>query len=718
MPSQEEYLDNLLKDVMNGEQISKNDTSDGIHTNFFNGLPAEYDDYLVSEDGTVSNDRNSAQDDADTENADVAHLTEGGTAERADYRERYDIQDTADLSPEEIERILAESAGASPTDGRPARESVDLETLLQEAEEADLKDINDMLQKADRNEPVDEGIIALLEQAQQQNAEIDWGDDEEQRHVSHPKKEKGLRKFFSRLRFGKKPAKGPKPEPGEERIESFEQDGKNSSNDSEMEKLFGAMEEAGSGQAPQGAEQTEPEDAVEKSEGSAENPVTQEDIDDIFTESAWPELQGLSLGKVSEPSPEIRGISEAEASAELRDRDAGPEEDMGLNDLLENLGVSDVLSGLEGAEGLEGGNLQEESEDADVLDILGGSDLSDEGEEAVSETGKASQKAGKKPKPEKNNTGKKGLFARLLDFLTQEDSEVEEEQQIILSDENDAILKELNEENAKKKGKKKKGRKKKGAERENGQADFDDEEEKTDVKKAKGKKPKAKKVREKNQEEPEEPGKRLSLKRVSLIFLICATVGAVILILGSAGTDFADKKKAASAFYEGDYETCYQNLIGKRLNESQQVMYNKSESILRIRLWMREYEMFVQAGQEPEALDSLLQSMHAYPALYQFSSQWNAAEEVRDIYDQMLEILQSKYGLTEEMAETIANEWDDLAYSKMVRAIAGGGTYDEWAENPGDQDAPVQENMEELEDLLPEEEELGNEVFADEIPGE
>ncbi len=718
MPSQEEYLDNLLKDVINGEQISKNDTSDGIHTNFFNGLPAEYDNSTVSENGTVSNDRNSAQNDADTGNADVAHLTEGGTAERSDYRERYDIQDTADLSPEEIERILTESAGAAPADGRPARESVDLETLLQEAEEADLKDINDMLQKADRNEPVDEGIIALLEQAQQQNAEIEWGDDEEQRHVSRPKKEKGLRKFFSRLRFGKKPAKSPKPEPGEERLESREQDSKNSSADSEMEELFGAMEEVGSGQAPQGAEETEHENAPEKSKGSAEGSVTQEDIDNIFTESAWPELQGLSLGKGPVSSSEKSGVSEAEANAELRNQDVGLEENAELNDLLENLGVADALSDLDSVEGQEDENLQEESESADVLDILGGPDLSAEEEESVSETEKASQKAGKKSKPEKTNTGRKGLFARLLDFLTQEDPEVEEEQQLILSDENDAILKELNEENAKKKGRKKKAKKKKGAERENGQADFDDEEEKTDVKKAKGKKPKAKKVREKNPEEPEKPGKRLSLKRVSLIFLICATVGAVILILGSAGTDFADKKKAAAAFYEGDYETCYQNLIGKRLNESQQVMYNKSESILKIRLWMREYEMFVQAGQEPEALDSLLQSVHDYPALYQFSSQWNAAEEVRDVYDQMLEILQSKYGLTEEMAETIANEWDDLGYSKMVRSIAGGGTYDEGAENSEGQGAPVQEDTEELEDLLPEEEELGNEVFADEIPGE
>ena len=53
MSSQEEYLDNLLKDVINEKQSSDNEMSYGAHADFFNGLPAEFDE-AASEGSVVS----------------------------------------------------------------------------------------------------------------------------------------------------------------------------------------------------------------------------------------------------------------------------------------------------------------------------------------------------------------------------------------------------------------------------------------------------------------------------------------------------------------------------------------------------------------------------------------------------------------------------------------------------------------------------------------
>lgn len=735
MPSQEEYLDNLLKDVMNGEQTSESGTSGGVHGNFFNGLPAEYDDPAADNDSDGSPEVPEAVPDSEVSE----HSSLGETAavqESYDRKERYDVQDTVDMSSEEIERILAENAGNIVSEKKADRGSVDLETLLQEAEEADLKDINEMLQKADRNEPVDEGIIALLEQAQQQNVEIEWNDIEEQRHSSKPRKERGLQKLLGKLRRGKKggknagkekqpdnrkqngngeeektgegrPAKESDGVPGEQ--DSILEGAAGSAN-SEMDELFDTMQALGSEQDPAvlPTEEKNNGDDAEGVEGSGT---------DTFTEGAWPELQGLMLGNDLENPPE----TSENTGEKTVDRNAGPgdilEDTAAVDELISGFGILDDADISEKAEGHVPEDGGDETDTPDVFDLLGEMEAltgeskdTGEGEETEKEGEKKSKRV-KKSNKEGTDSKKKGLLGRILEFLTQEDNEVEEEQQIILSDENDAILKELNEENAKKKNKKKKNKKKKGADKEGGQADFEEDEEETAGKRGKSKKARPKKIREQKQKEPEEPGRRLSARRVSLIFLICGTIGIVLLLLCNAGIDFADKKRAASAFYEGDYETCYQNLMGKRLNESQQVMYGKSESILRMRLWMREYEMFVQAGQEPEALDSLLQSVYAYPSLYQFSAQWNALDEVQEIYGQMLEILSLKYGLTEEMAEAIANERDDLVYSQLVRGIAGGGTYDGWTEDQESRE-PDRET-ESLEDLLPEEEELGDVMFVD-----
>ena len=109
------------------------------------------------------------------------------------------------------------------------------------------------------------------------------------------------------------------------------------------------------------------------------------------------------------------------------------------------------------------------------------------------------------------------------------------------------------------------------------------------------------------------------------------------------------------------------------------VMYGKSESILHIRLWMREYEMFEQAGEELEALDSLIQTVAKYPELYSYAVQWNAGAEVSAVYTQILQILEQKYSLTEQDAQQIASEPDDIVYTKMILAVTQGKSFNDWA---------------------------------------
>ncbi len=64
-------------------------------------------------------------------------------------------------------------------------------------------------------------------------------------------------------------------------------------------------------------------------------------------------------------------------------------------------------------------------------------------------------------------------------------------------------------------------------------------------------------------------------------------------MLGNFLADYTAKRSGREAYYAGDYQTCYQNLMGKELDETEQVMYSQSESILTIRMWLREYEVFV-----------------------------------------------------------------------------------------------------------------------------
>ncbi len=278
-------------------------------------------------------------------------------------------------------------------------------------------------------------------------------------------------------------------------------------------------------------------------------------------------------------------------------------------------------------------NASGEPESADVMDILkaAGADIVDE--------------------PEQKKE-KKGFFARLLDLFTEEDEEEAEADQLQLSDENKKILEEMD-----KGGKKKKGKKEKKPKKE---------------KQPKPKKPakeKKKKEKPEKEEAPAAPGKKLSPKKIIPIVVVCISLGAVILLVGNFLTDYMAKRSGREAYYAGDYQTCYQNLSGKELDETEQVMYGQSESILTIRMWLREYEVFVNEGSELEALDSLLQAVRDYPTLLNYATQWNAQNEVSSAYQDILNILLQKYQLSQEEAEKLAAVSDNVEYTKNVMLI-------------------------------------------------
>ena len=290
---------------------------------------------------------------------------------------------------------------------------------------------------------------------------------------------------------------------------------------------------------------------------------------------------------------------------------------------------------------------EQDNGETDVMDILkaAGADIVDD----------ASQKE-----------EKKGFFSKLLDLFTEEDEEDEEENQLQLSEENKQILDEMG------KDQKKKGKKEK--------------------------KPKKEKA-----------AKEISLKKVIPIVVVCISLGAVILLLSSFLTEYMTRRSGRKAYYAGDYQTCYQNFFGKELDETEQVMYSKSESILTIRMWLREYEVFVNEGSELEALDSLLQAVHDYPSLLNYATEYNAQDEVTVAFQEILNVLSQKYGLSQEEAQEIADISNNVEYTQRVMTVLQKLGLESWDMPQIVEDATPSNDGEEaaeLPDPLPEEKEI------------
>jgi ABC-type cobalt transport system substrate-binding protein len=646
MPSQEEYLDNLLKEMMN-EQNEQKTTEEPVPEEVEIPIPEEKipeseEEISVPEETALpSENENLAEGEEDSD-------SDGGIL--------------GDMSEEDIDKMLDESSkqGDNMAEGMSSVElsQDELADLLAIAgDDEDLNDIQDMLQKADNNEAIDEDTLELLNSLSGDNTQIPDADDDNPQESKADKKAKKAeekRKKKEEKKAARQQAKEEKKALAEAKKLAKTQD-----------KPIETNTEAGGENEGDGLSVTQNDDNTDISM----------EMDALLNDALNPIAENIVT---AEPSDSAETTGNTDTNAPSPDEEAS---------------VTDESISLENAD------------------------------EVLADNSAA--------------PAKKGFFAKILDLLTQEDEEEEpknkENEDIMLSDENQSIIEELdNETDDPKKGKKGKKAKKEKKPKKDKKADKKDKgseatkgDEESDKdgedkgKKKKEKKPKKEKAE--GEQADKKPGKKLSTKRIGLIALVCLSLLIVIILITNLTGEYSDKQAGRRAFTEGDYQTCYQNLYGKKLDETEQVMFSKSECILRIRLWIREYEMLVEEGEELEALDSLIQSVNDYPALYEYASQWNSVGDVAEGYSEILSILSQKYGLDEAQAKDIAAIEDDIDYTAAIADVCEGKGYissdaAETETSTSDNSTKDTAASEELKDALPEEQNMVNADYVDNMP--
>lgn len=302
----------------------------------------------------------------------------------------------------------------------------------------------------------------------------------------------------------------------------------------------------------------------------------------------------------------------------------------------------------------------------------------------------------------------KGFWGRLLEELVREEEEPEETK---ASDENSEILKELEAEDqarAKKKGKKeKKAKSKKDKNKKKSAAPENDENAEADEEGGKGKKKKtrSKKKKEKpSEQEPKgKPVKILGKKAFFALVSLCATIIAAIILLSFFLPDYADKQSARAAFYTGDYEKVYGLLYGKDLNQSDELIFERANVVLKLQRRLDSYDLNKKIGKEEKALDALLQGVQKYEELSK-SESYGAMDELQALYQEILEHLSADYGISEEEAAVI-NSYDSETYSRKVYSVVKGTDFTDPSQENGNETGE-EESAKEPKDILPEEEDI------------
>lgn len=290
-------------------------------------------------------------------------------------------------------------------------------------------------------------------------------------------------------------------------------------------------------------------------------------------------------------------------------------------------------------------------------DDLSGIELTEEGLldiAAINEAGEIGEKDVIREKEPK----KRGFFSSLLDFLTEEEEEEEEEPK-----------------KEKKKKDKKKAKSGNGPASEENEALLDEMEEEDKKNKKKKKPKKAKKQpKEKVQKEPsKEDGKKLPKKMVIRIFVMCFSVMLLLVIPALLLPEVFSLRDARKAYYNEDYKTAYENLVGKKLNGSDSLLLEKATILMRLQ---RKYDSFVnyhKMGRETEALNALLEGHGLYIRLQEDAERQGISKELDEIHQDILDNLEYMYGVTPDQAGVLISIADDAVYTEEVERIAGDG---------------------------------------------
>lgn len=456
------------------------------------------------------------------------------------------------------------------------------------------------------------------------------------------------------------------------------------------------------------------EDGLAEKESEKDEALDEDELSSLF--DALENDQDNITDKQSEIN-ELEGLD----VTDIIDHMDGTDEDLNeINDLLKKTDLNEAIDTSTSEEIFSHGDV---SSDDDMLELL--NSMNEEptasGEEEI--TSKKKKKAfslpfGKKKESkqktdasEENSANseedgkekKKGFWHRLMEELTREEEEPENQESV---DENEEILKELEAEDQikeKKKNKKEKKKKdKKGKKSKNASADEENEDASGEAESKKKKKKPKREKKEKAKGPKEKSPKILSKKMLFSMIAFCATIIAAIVLLSIFLPDYADKKNARTAFYTGDYSKVYELLYDKNLNQSDQLIFERANVVLKLQRRLDSYELNKKIGQEAEALDALLQGTLKYEEILSDAT-YGAEEELQALYRKILDHLEQDYGIGEEEARTI-NSYDSETYSRKIYSVVNDEDFSDLEQEAGEEGKTADNDK--LQDVLPEEEDL------------
>lgn len=166
--------------------------------------------------------------------------------------------------------------------------------------------------------------------------------------------------------------------------------------------------------------------------------------------------------------------------------------------------------------------------------------------------------------------------------------------------------------------------------------------------------------------------KRIPPKKIAAVAVFGASVLGAVVVSTTILSNQGYINIARKAFYDKDYKSVYLSTYGMELNDSDGLIQARSEVILKMQCWYDSYQNNLKLNRQREALDALLHGIESYDHINAEAEQYGVLSEVDDIKNTILNVLETKYGLSEAQVRELLNYQDALAYTIALNDIITG----------------------------------------------
>lgn len=158
----------------------------------------------------------------------------------------------------------------------------------------------------------------------------------------------------------------------------------------------------------------------------------------------------------------------------------------------------------------------------------------------------------------------------------------------------------------------------------------------------------------------------MNKKAAALVFVVVAILG--VLVYGSS-TKFTYQLHVSNAkkyFEHTEYTKAYTTLLGMELKESDQILMDRVEIIMRVNKQITSHERNLALGRDIEALDALLKGLQRYQVNYDKAATLSVSMNLDSLKQSILSTLNEVYHISEDTANELLHIENQQEYTTKI----------------------------------------------------